>query len=339
MPLDRYLQRLTIATALFVASCEEDSEANHDLPDDRDAGLIERDSGRDAGPASDTAVDAGASTVVRDAALLDANRSDAQTRDSGGDGATAAADAQTATANGRSAGCGKAATGDNKFDTRALPVDGMSRTYHVRVPETYDRNRAYPLVFRWHGSGGTGTSGGLGIEFAGDQNVIVVGPDGINAGWTNRTEQNDLMFFDAMYAQLTSQYCVDLGKVFTYGFSQGGGLSNLLGCKRSSKIRGTAALAGFDRADTSCDGMPVAAWLQHDVMDPSVPIAQGRAARDRVIMRNGCSTQTTERDGCVSYRGCKDGFPVVWCETNGLGHNIAGDTAPAKVWAFFTSLP
>ncbi len=58
-----------------------------------------------------------------------------------------------------------------------------------------------------------------------------------------------------------------------------------------------------------------------------------------MIGRNHCSMRTSATtDGCLRYEGCDEGFPVVWCETMGLGHEIAGDEAPEQVWRFFSGL-
>jgi hypothetical protein len=85
---------------------------------------------------------------------------------------------------------------------------------------------------------------------------------------------------------------------------------------------------------------PVAQWFLHDRDDDTVSIEMGRAARDVALDRNGCERTTgSAAKGCVTYDGCTVGYPVVWCETQGLGHNIAGDTAPGQVWSFFKALP
>jgi polyhydroxybutyrate depolymerase len=321
----------------------------------RDAGA--RDAGRDSsvrdaatsdGAAADAGVADASSGTASDAARPDASAQDAGARDAAQDGGAADAardaavmvsDAGPTPTPGRSAGCGKSASGNDAFDNRIKRVSGVDRSYHVRVPVTYSKDRAYPVVFRFHGSGGNGLSGGLDIQYASGANAIIVAADGINAGWTGSSEANDLQLFDAMLDEVSQQYCVDPARVFAYGFSAGGGMTNAVGCKRASKIRATAAIAGFDRGDTSCDALPVAAWFQHDVTDPAVAISHGRAARDRAMRRDGCTSQSTSANGCVSYAGCKSGYPVVWCETNGLGHDIAGGTAPAKVWEFFSKLP
>jgi polyhydroxybutyrate depolymerase len=241
-----------------------------------------------------------------------------------------------ARARGRSAGCGKAASGKDAFEQRTAQLRTGMRTYHVRVPSTYDAGRAYPLVFRWHGWGGTGLSEGLDIEVAAKEEAIIVAPDGRDRGWRFSSGTEDLALFDAMYESLTGSYCVDLGRVFSYGFSAGGSVTYALACLRAEQLRGVAVIAAFN-VPIPCNA-PIAAWLQHDRDDDAVALSHGEAARDRLLARNQCSERTAAAGNCKRYLGCMDGFPVVWCETRGLGHNIAGDTAPAQVWRFFSEL-
>jgi len=235
---------------------------------------------------------------------------------------------------GRSAGCGKAEAGTGNFVRQNIRVLGRARTYYLRVPRTYEPNRAYPLIFRWHGSGGNGLSGGLAIEFSSRNDAIVVGADGLSGEWGRDTA--NLPFFDRMLDTLEKRYCIDRGRVFSYGFSTGGSFTNLLACERGDILRASASIAGGPRGNT-CVGK-VASWFLHDVDDNVVPIAAGRAARDRALAINGCSTTTVdEGEGCVRYRGC-EAAPIVWCESRGFGHNVRGDFAPALIWKFFQKL-
>jgi polyhydroxybutyrate depolymerase len=313
-----------------------------DGADDRDGGPM--DDGADSGDAAQAGgpVHADAGAANRDAGLQDVmpdasgDASDSAVEDSGGIGDDR-----------RSAGCSKAKRGSGEFERLSLRAAGRDRTYYVRVPTSYQASRAYPLVFRWHGTSGDGLSGGLDIEYPAGDDAIVVGADGLVQpeepdvkGWGRSTEADDLALFDAMYQQLSEDYCVDLKRVFSYGFSAGGGMTNMLSCKRGDTLRASAAIAGYVWGDLSACDTPVAAWFLHDRDDDAVSIAQGRDGRDLAIARNECaSTTKPAAGGCVSYDGCKPGFPVIWCETQGLGHNIAGETAPAQVWAFFAGLP
>jgi poly(3-hydroxybutyrate) depolymerase len=232
-------------------------------------------------------------------------------------------------------GCGIAQKGTGNFVPMKIRILNQDRTYNLRIPSTYDPNRPYPLIFRWHGSGGDGLSGGLGIEDIAKNDAIIVSADGLNNYWRTAPDSIDLPFFDSMLETISNQYCIDSARIFSYGFSVGGGFSNLLACERGDVLRASAAIAG-GIAGGNCKGK-VATWLLHDTDDDAVAIAKGKAMRDRALAINGCSTNTAdERNGCVRYQGC-DAAPVVWCESKGFGHNIRGDYAPAQVWKFFQS--
>jgi len=233
----------------------------------------------------------------------------------------------------RSAGCGTLKNGSENFLPDEIFVNGIKRTYQLYVPKTYNPKRSYPLVFRWHGHGGDGLSGGLGIEsFAGNE-AIVVGADGLNKSWKVNEESADLLFFDRMLESIEMKYCVDRNRVFSYGFSVGGAFSNLLACERGDVLRASAAIAS-GLAGRNCKGK-VARWFLHDLDDNVVPVARGKAARDQAITTNGCSASAVDAgNGCKRYQGCKKS-PVVWCESKGYGHNIRGDFAPEQVWKFF----
>jgi polyhydroxybutyrate depolymerase len=234
-------------------------------------------------------------------------------------------------------GCGGAAQTGGKFVSQQLSVDARTRTYHMRLPDGYQPGRPYPLVFRFHGYSGDGLSGGLAIERVAARDAIVVGPDGLNSNWTQASEADDLRFFDALYESVSRRYCVDLARVYAYGFSAGGGFTNLLSCRRADKLRAIAVIAGFDRGRERCGG-PVAAWYQHDHTDPKVPYGDGERARDRMRTRNRCAARKRAEGDCVHYEGCS--AAVVWCATrgNGSGHEIDGERAPERVWAFLRSL-
>jgi polyhydroxybutyrate depolymerase len=230
-------------------------------------------------------------------------------------------------------GCGITQKGTGNFVPMKIRVLDQDRTYQLRIPRSYDSNRAYPLIFRWHGAGGNGSTGGLGIEFSAKEDAIIVSADGLNNFWHPYANSIDLLFFDTMLETISNQYCIDSHRIFSYGFSIGGSFSNLLACQRSDVLRASAAVASglFSNA---CKGK-VATWLLHDINDEAVPIAKGKAVLKRAIDANGCSTHTVdEGNGCVRYQGC-DATPVVWCESKGFGHNIRGDFAPAQVWKFF----
>ena len=81
---------------------------------------------------------------------------------------------------------------------------------------------------------------------------------------------------------------VDEDRVFVAGTSSGAIFSNLLACRYGDQLLATAPVAGSLPESENCRGTP-ATMLIHGIDDPHVPFAEGEAARDFYLERNGCS--------------------------------------------------
>jgi poly(3-hydroxybutyrate) depolymerase len=230
---------------------------------------------------------------------------------------------------------------------RTLTVAGASRTYTVAVPAGARAGAPLPLVFAWHGLGGSGRLARtyFGVETAASGAAVFVYPDalplpsfGNRTGWDLRPEGADLRFFDAMLEEVSRTTCVDLARVFATGHSFGGYMSNTLGCQRTTVLRAIAPVAGGVAAG-GCMAAALPAWIAHASNDGVVPFGQGEAARDLWIRANGCSATTShpvEPDPCVAFDGCGAGGAVTWCVHTG-NHAWPG-FAGAAIWAFFAGL-
>lgn len=242
----------------------------------------------------------------------------------------------------------------------AIDVNGTEREYIIALPQDYDPDRAYRLVFAWHPLGGSaqqvagmGQGGYYGLSGEADGSAIFVAPEGLpfsgnNLGWGNN-DGRDIAFLDAMYEHFRQQLCFDEAQVFSTGFSFGGMMSFAVGCARGEIFRAIAPMAG-NIAVSGCEpgDLPVAVMGFHGESDTVVSISGGRAGRDVFVERNGCSEtaeplepswcdalgQDRQPCSCVSYTGCDDGYPVIWCEFNGP-HTPAPNSA-ATIWSFFT---
>jgi len=245
----------------------------------------------------------------------------------------------------RSAGCGKPATGSSTFQMRTLRVGDRDRVYFVRVPSTYDRNRAYPLYFGFHNSGGNGALGGVDlVEFAGDD-AIFVSPTAIEP---NRTfpEQlpAELALFDALRERMNNDYCLDRGQLYSVGMSAGAEMTNFLSCKRGDLFRATGALSGRispgneDDILESCVATP-ATFLFHAVDDDVALVAASRTIVAVRIKTLGCDGESAfDKSGdCRAYRGCSE--PLTYCEPAKGGHS-GGLTRDyrERLWKFFAGL-
>ncbi|MCL2779723.1 MAG: hypothetical protein FWD73_17160 [Polyangiaceae bacterium] len=244
-----------------------------------------------------------------------------------------------------SSGCGAAATPSGKSgDTRSLQVDGTTRSYLRFIPSGYDSSRTYPVVIVFHGMGSSGQqmANYISMQTYSAGNAIVVFPNGLGGNW-DMTGDTDLLFVDAMLADLQGSLCTNPSRTFALGFSMGAYMANHLGCQRSATIRAIAAAdGGFLDHPSACG--KTAALIYHRTNDDNEVIANGQNARDNWLSINGCASTSTPfladgfaSLGCVQYDGCPSATPVLWCEdtfTNGNDHDLR-DIYRVPIWNWF----
>jgi hypothetical protein len=277
---------------------------------------------------------------------------------------------------GNSAGCGQPIpAGDspddfNKHDIAVTGVDPqfiqdhpsdpgnnggytyLMRNYFVQLPANYDPSIPYALTFGGGGCGNTsGDSGQGGGQQASGIDAIQVGLSYVYSGGAcfedGYANTPEVPYFDAVMADISAKYCVNLEKVFIGGYSSGAWEAVTLGLARGGVIRGIATGAGGLREERPMpSGIPMAAILLTGEGDGTNPIdgPTGSAlARDEILLTNGCVGDATEPftdsdQDCVKYTGCPAPFPVVWC-TPGGGHTGGSDTHWAAVGKFWDTLP
>lgn len=248
-------------------------------------------------------------------------------------------------------GCGKAPDLRGSMPQKIMAA-GMARDYILSLPADYDPNTQYPLVFAWHGRGG---SAGLAqlyfkVEEAAQGQAIFVYPGGLpladmqgQTGWDLDPNNEDFALFDALVAEVQARLCVDPGRIFSTGHSFGGYMSNQIGCFRGDVVRAIGLVAGGGPYSAkpgvvSCTGQ-VATWLAHGNGDMVVPFSEGENSRDHWTEANHCEAgaEPVEPAPCTAFAGCDEGFPVVWCEHAEpalSGHGWPAWAGPA-IWGFF----
>jgi predicted esterase len=152
-----------------------------------------------------------------------------------------------------SMGCGAANPAPSGM--QMLDVDGMQRMFLVSVPDNYDANKPYKLIFAWHGLGGTAMriqSGGFyGLKQKAMNSVIFVAAQGLDTsnqvgsgpGWDNMGGR-DVKFTSAMLEYMRTTYCIDNERIFSVGMSYGGIMSNTVGCALGDDFRAIAPMSG-----------------------------------------------------------------------------------------------
>lgn len=140
-------------------------------------------------------------------------------------------------------------------------VDGVERTGIVYPASKSSGNSGSPVVFVFHGHGGTArySSRRLAIHEYWPEAVVVymggipgvssgfIDPDGKLPGWQmipGQLGDRDVKFFDAALQQISKKYNIDASRVYVFGHSNGGRLVNVLWKMRAEKIAAICAASG-----------------------------------------------------------------------------------------------
>jgi hypothetical protein len=258
----------------------------------------------------------------------------------------------------RSAGCGKTSTitfatvpGEppNGFGAGGyVTING--RSFAMRLPDNYENNKPYWLIFGFHWNGGTskdvdtGGSNGYSMAHFGLQSLsrngaIFVAPQGNGNGWGN-SGGADLRFLDDMVKLIEDNYCVDTTRLYANGFSYGGGMSYAIACARAKVFRGVAIYNGAQLSGCEGGTDPIAYWQMAGLTDTVCTVAAGAQMRDKFVRNNACTTQNPPQPPqpppysasaghiCTTYSGCSSGHPLRWCvHQSGHGNAIVDGTS------------
>ncbi len=254
-----------------------------------------------------------------------------------------------------SPGCGLPATSTDPMgqgNMASVMVNGVTRTFVYYVPASYEPSKAYPLITLFHGIQATGEEMAqyIMMQVYSAPNAIVAFPDAANGYW-DLNGATDLLFLDALSAQLESKLCINEQRTFALGFSLGAYMANHYACNRPTLRAFVAADGGYP--DTGACKAPVAALIYHRNEDDNEVIANGINARDQWLTNDSCSTTSTPFGddgfqiggsvsgpaGCVAYSGCATTAPVYWCDDmyvspQGYKHDLR-DVYRTPMWNWF----
>ncbi|MEU5904545.1 cellulose binding domain-containing protein [Micromonospora sp. NPDC047467] len=252
------------------------------------------------------------------------------------------------------AGCGKAPTLTS--GTRTISSGGQNRTYILRIPDGYDRNHPYRLVFGFHWLNGSAnnvaSAGYYGLQPLSNNSTIFVAPQGLDNGWAN-TNGRDLTLFDDISRQIENDLCVETTQRFALGWSYGGAMSYAVACARPNIVRAVTVLSGANLSGCNGGTQPVAYFGIHGTFDSVLNISMGRSVRDTFVRNNGCTAQSPREPSrgslthiTTTYSGCRAGYPVQWAAFDGdhTPSPVDGSSSPndsrtwtsAEIWRFFT---
>lgn len=239
----------------------------------------------------------------------------------------------------KSAGCGKAAP-LAAAEQKMVTIGADQRGYLLVPPTNYNNNTAYPIVFVFHGGGGTGSQmrAAITLEAAAQGQAVFVYPDGLGNIWDLKNDGPDAKLFDSIVTTVQDGFCTDKNSIFTAGFSYGGWAATQTAKARPTVVRGIVSIAGGGPQGGSNNDPPVAAMMIHGMNDTAEPPGAGEDSTKHFVATNKCAatTQDVDPSPCKAYTGCMPGKPVQWCLHPGF-HEVPG-FAPPAIWKFFNSL-
>lgn len=198
---------------------------------------------------------------------------------------------------------------------------------------------ALPVVFVFHGAGGTGAvARTYGLEAAADGGAIFVYPDAVHGTWDVGGGSQDARRVELILRRLSETRCIDPDRVFLSGFSAGAVFTLFVGCDVPAPFRAMAVIAGSARRfDTRCCTGSISALFIHGTADDTIPPLEGELARNATLNRDGCSsTPATSSPECQAYP-CPAPWAVEFCSWSG-GHEVP-DWAGEEIWRFFETVP
>jgi polyhydroxybutyrate depolymerase len=274
-----------------------------------------------------------------------------------------------------SAGCGKSTPVSAGASAEQIVTSGgQIRAYRLHVPTGYTPRVSAALVLDFHGDGDTGErfERYTGLSQVADQNGFLVAyPEGLPAqdgqtGWAGvgagQPQTDDVLFTSDLLNQAQKTFCIDPHRIYAMGFSRGGGMAELLGCRLAERIAAFAPVSGafFSSVETGCaPRRPIPLLEFHGSADHVVPYwgggdenflpiprwLNGWAARDGC---NGPGSIFYERNGATGekWTGCAGSAIVEHYLLDGAGHAWPGGdggsqqlNAGAAAWDFFQAHP
>jgi polyhydroxybutyrate depolymerase len=267
--------------------------------------------------------------------------------------------------------------------TDTLVVGNETREYLLYVPKSYDAAKPVPLVISLHGAAlwprmQKVTSGWN--DIADEEGFIVVYPAGlpIVAGhwlriwrlWSGLTGSDDtaqeIRFISGLIDALSVRYNIDPTRIYADGYSNGGGMANLLACRLPDRFAAIGAVAATRLSWDQCGGFkPTPLLAIHGTADRGVPYEGGTGTGgnqwDSIavwiggwVQRNNCVPFPVESVVAADvqraeYSDCASGADVVLYTVEGGGHAWPGRPSPEvlvghvsngihatrELWAFY----
>jgi polyhydroxybutyrate depolymerase len=163
--------------------------------------------------------------------------------------------------------------------------NGIEREYILYIPNSYDETSPTPLLLNFHGFGGSASNFMNDADMrtlAESNRFILVYPQGScldgfshwNAcptGGDNKSTADDIGFVEAMINEISSEYNLDMERIYAAGYSNGGMMAYGLAHYKSDLIAAVASVSGAMLDCTSPPNHPMPIVHLHGTADSVLP--------------------------------------------------------------------
>ena len=174
-------------------------------------------------------------------------------------------------------------------NAQTLVHDNINREYVLYIPNSYDGTSAVPLLVNFHGFGGSASEF---MSYADMRSIaetdtfILAYPQGScldgsshwNAcptGGDNKSDADDFGFVESMINEISSQYNIDMERIYAAGYSNGGMMAYGLANYKSNLIAAVASVSGVMLDCTGPTSHPMPVVHLHGTSDGVLPYNGG----------------------------------------------------------------
>ena len=193
------------------------------------------------------------------------------------------------------------------LNNKTMWHDGIEREFDVHLPANFDIKRSYPVVFCFHGFGGTKEFGEWQIgSLINEKEVIGVYPQGVQRSWNTGMGEipstaDDVGFTLEMLKWIKKEINIDENRIYTMGYSNGGTISYRL-------VLETEVFAAMGSISAS---MFLGQTINPEVK--KVSVIQVHGSEDRKVPYEGGRSSALD----ISFESALSSMEL-WAEHNGL---------------------
>jgi len=174
---------------------------------------------------------------------------------------------------------------NNNNNTQSIVHDGVNREYVLYIPNSYDGTSSVPLMLNFHGFGGSASDYIQKADMrslAEAETFILIYPQGSSLdglphwnacplGGDNKSDADDFGFIEAIINEISSQYNLDMERIYAAGYSNGGMMAYGLANYKSDLVAAVASVSGVMLECIGSTSHPMPVLHLHGTSDGVLP--------------------------------------------------------------------